>query len=75
MSRLQAALRAYPPGSRVTQPMLDDLVPPEVHAYIDDADRIRSQMGQFQLWCGKLFWYSGPFLGWRYVGGLPRAQA
>ncbi len=28
-------------------------------------------MGQFEAWCGKLFYYSGEFLGWRYIKELP----
>lgn len=35
--------------------------------YINDADRLQQQMGQFQLWCGKLFCWGGDRLGWRYV--------
>ena len=35
--------------------------------YINDADRLTQAMGQFQLWYGKLFYYSGERLGWRYL--------
>lgn len=38
-----------------------------MNTYINDADRLRQQMGQFQLWCGKLFYWSGDRLGWRYL--------
>jgi hypothetical protein len=37
--------------------------------YINDRDRLASPMGQFQLWEGKLFYYSGERLGWRYLRG------
>lgn len=36
-------------------------------AYLSDSDRLSSQMGQFMTWCGKLFYYSGERLGWRYL--------
>lgn len=35
--------------------------------YISDQDRLAHSMGQFQLWCGKLFYWSGQRLGWRYI--------
>jgi hypothetical protein len=38
--------------------------------YISDKDRLVVQMGQFQNWYGKLFYYSGERLGWRYVKGV-----
>jgi hypothetical protein len=34
--------------------------------YISDKDRLSACMGQFQLWEGKLFYYSDR-LGWRYI--------
>lgn len=35
--------------------------------YINDSERLSQQMGQFQLWCGKIFYWSGQRLGWRYL--------
>lgn len=35
--------------------------------YISDECRLAQTMGQFQLWEGKLFYYSGERLGWRYI--------
>ena len=35
--------------------------------YISDRDRLALSMGQFQLWEGKLFYWSGDRLGWRYI--------
>jgi hypothetical protein len=35
--------------------------------YINDADRLAQSMGQFQMWEGKLFYWSGERLGWRYI--------
>ena len=35
--------------------------------YINDADRLEQAMGQFQSWCGKLFYYHNERLGWRYI--------
>jgi hypothetical protein len=32
-----------------------------------DSWRLSQPMGQFQFWCGKLFYWSGEFLGWRYI--------
>ena len=37
--------------------------------YISDKDRLEQPMGQFQNWCGKLFYYHGQRLGWRYLKG------
>ena len=37
--------------------------------YVSDTDRLNNCMGQFQLWHNKLFYYSGEFLGWRYIKG------
>jgi len=37
--------------------------------YIPDEVRLAHPMGQFQAWYGKLFYYSGPRLGWRYLRG------
>lgn len=38
--------------------------------YISDDDRLVQPMGQYQLWEGKLFYYRGANLGWRYIKGL-----
>ena len=38
--------------------------------YISDKDRLDQQMGQFQNYYGKLFYYSGERLGWRYITGV-----
>lgn len=38
--------------------------------YISDKDRLDQQMGQFQNYYGKLFYYSGERLGWRYIKGV-----
>ena len=38
--------------------------------YISDKDRLDQQMGQFQNYYGKLFYYSGKRLGWRYIKGV-----
>ena len=38
--------------------------------YISDKDRLAQQMGQFQNYYGKLFYYSGERLGWRYIKGV-----
>ena len=35
--------------------------------YLSDAERLSVQMGQFVSWCGHLFYWSGDFLGWRYL--------
>lgn len=37
--------------------------------YIKDRDRLEQQMGQFQLWYDKLFYYHSDRLGWRYLKG------
>lgn len=37
--------------------------------YIPDQQRLAQPMGQFQNWCDKLFYWSGDFLGWRYLKG------
>lgn len=37
--------------------------------YVNDCDRLAMSMGQFQLWEGKLFYYHGARLGWRYLRG------
>ncbi len=39
-------------------------------AYVSDADRLACSMGQFQIWCGKLFYYHSEKLGWRYLKGV-----
>lgn len=36
--------------------------------YISEAARLALPMGQFERWFGKLFYYGGPTLGWRYIG-------
>lgn len=36
--------------------------------YLSDDQKLSQQMGQFEVWCGKLFYYSGKRLGWRYIG-------
>lgn len=41
-----------------------------IEAFVSDAQRLAQPMGQFQNWHGKLFYWSGGFLGWRYVKGL-----
>ena len=38
--------------------------------YINDKDRLEQCMGQFQNWHGKLFYYHGEKLGWRYLKGV-----
>ena len=38
--------------------------------YISDNDRLGQEMGQFQNYYGKLFYYSGERLGWRYINGV-----
>lgn len=38
--------------------------------YISDADRLAQPMGKYMEWCGKLFYWSGDFLGWRYLKDL-----
>lgn len=38
--------------------------------YVSAEARNAHPMGQFQVWCSKLFYYSGPFLGWRYLRGI-----
>ncbi len=35
-----------------------------------DRERLVHQMGQFQNYYGKLFYYSGERLGWRYIKGV-----
>ena len=35
--------------------------------YINDLDRISHDMGQFQIWCGKLFYWHSMRLGWRFL--------
>ena len=35
-----------------------------------DKERLVHQMGQFQNYYGKLFYYSGERLGWRYIKGV-----
>ena len=35
--------------------------------YISDKDRLAQNMGQFQLWEGKLFYYHSDRLGWKYI--------
>ena len=35
-----------------------------------DRERLVHQMGQFQNYYGKLFYYSGEHLGWRYIKGV-----
>lgn len=37
--------------------------------YIADADRLAQEMGQFQLWHGKMFYWHSMELGWRYIPG------
>jgi len=39
-------------------------------SYISDKDRLEQSMGQFQNYYGKLFYYSGERLGWRYLKGV-----
>lgn len=36
-------------------------------SYVQDHVRLSNTMGQFQYWCGHLFYWSGDFLGWRYI--------
>ena len=38
--------------------------------YISDKDRLEQPMGQFQNYYGKLFYYHGQRLGWRYLRGV-----
>ena len=38
--------------------------------YISDKERLVVSMGQYQSWCGKLFYWSGDRLGWRYIKGI-----
>lgn len=35
--------------------------------YIGDKERLEQPMGQFQSWCGKMFYYHGETLGWRLI--------
>ena len=42
--------------------------------YISDATRVAQQMGQYQLWCGKLFRWSGERLGWRFIKDIPQTS-
>jgi len=35
--------------------------------YISDKTRLDQDMGQFQVWYGKVFYWSGERLGWRYL--------
>lgn len=35
--------------------------------YRSDAEKLQHEMGQFEVWCGKLFKYSGKTLGWRFI--------
>ena len=35
--------------------------------YINDLDRLSCQMGQFQMWEGKLFYWHSMQLGWRLI--------
>lgn len=41
-----------------------------MNSYIPDQQRLAQPMGQFQNWYDKLFYWSGDFLGWRYLKGL-----
>lgn len=41
-----------------------------VAAYVSDVQRLAQPMGQFWNWHDKLFYWSGDFLGWRYVKDL-----
>lgn len=38
--------------------------------YISDSEKLATPMGQFELWCGKLFVYRNDVVGWRYIKGL-----
>lgn len=38
--------------------------------YFTDKERLVQQMGQFQNYYGKLFYYHGERLGWRYIKGV-----
>lgn len=39
---------------------------------LTDAEKLAQPMGQFELWCEKLFVYWDARLGFRYVKGLPK---
>lgn len=35
--------------------------------YISDKEKLSNAMGQFELWCGKLFYYHSNELGWEFI--------
>jgi len=39
-------------------------------SYLSDKDRLAQDMGQWQVWENKLFYWSGDKLGWRYLKGV-----
>ena len=46
------------------------LVKERMNMYISDKDKLSNQMGQFDVWCNKLFYWKGPVIGWRFIKDL-----
>lgn len=44
-------------------------------SYISDEVKVQQVMGQFDVWCDKLFYYSGERLGWRFLRDLHKELA
>lgn len=37
---------------------------------MSDSEKLANMMGQYEAWCGKLFYYHGPNLGYRFIKDL-----